>query len=95
MATHFSILAWKTPWTEQPGRLQSMGSELDTTERLSSLACTQIPFLKIIDRNVLLNQILFNQKRKKISFSLPQCQVIAYCTEIGKKICFYLSGKNN
>ena len=27
MATHFSILAWKIPWTEQPGRLQSMGSQ--------------------------------------------------------------------
>ena len=25
MATHSSILAWKTPWTEEPGRLQSMG----------------------------------------------------------------------
>ena len=27
MATHSSILAWKTPWTEKPGRLQSMGSK--------------------------------------------------------------------
>ena len=27
MATHFSILAWRTPWTEEPGRLQSMGSQ--------------------------------------------------------------------
>ena len=27
MATHFSILAWKIPWTEEPGRLQSMGSQ--------------------------------------------------------------------
>ena len=27
MATHFSILAWKVPWTEEPGRLQSMGSQ--------------------------------------------------------------------
>ena len=26
MATHSSILAWKAPWTEEPGRLQSMGS---------------------------------------------------------------------
>ena len=26
MATHSSILAWKLPWTEEPGRLQSMGS---------------------------------------------------------------------
>ena len=30
MATHFSIFAWSTPWTEEPGRLQSMGlQELD------------------------------------------------------------------
>ena len=26
MATHSSILAWQIPWTEEPGRLQSMGS---------------------------------------------------------------------
>ena len=26
MATHSSTLAWKIPWTEEPGRLQSMGS---------------------------------------------------------------------
>ena len=25
MATHSSMLAWKIPWTEEPGRLQSMG----------------------------------------------------------------------
>ena len=25
MATHSSVLAWKIPWTEEPGRLQSMG----------------------------------------------------------------------
>ena len=40
MATHSSVLAWKIPWTEEPGRLQTMG--LDTTERLPfhfSLSC--------------------------------------------------------
>ena len=26
-ATHSSILAWKIPWTEEPGKLQSMGSQ--------------------------------------------------------------------
>ena len=32
MATHSRILAWRIPWTEEPGRLQSMGlQELDTT----------------------------------------------------------------
>ena len=27
MATHSSILAWRIPWTEEPGKLQSMGSQ--------------------------------------------------------------------
>ena len=32
MATHSSILAWRIPWTEDPGRLQSLGlQESDTT----------------------------------------------------------------
>ena len=32
MATHSNILAWRISWTEEPGRLQSTGSqELDTT----------------------------------------------------------------
>ena len=43
MAPHSSTLAWKIPWMEEPGRLQSMGSlESDTTERLPfhfSLSC--------------------------------------------------------
>ena len=35
MAPHSSTLAWKVPWTEEPGRLQSMGrEESDMTERL-------------------------------------------------------------
>ena len=35
IATHSSILAWRIPHTEEPGRLQFMGSkESDTTERL-------------------------------------------------------------
>ena len=32
MATHSSIFGWKIPWAEEPGGLQSMGSESDTTE---------------------------------------------------------------
>ena len=36
MTTHSSILAWRIPWTEEPGRRQSMGSqEFDMTERLT------------------------------------------------------------
>ena len=43
MAPHSSTLAWKIPWMEEPGRLQSMGwLESDTIERLPfhfSLSC--------------------------------------------------------
>ena len=36
MAAHSSILAWRIPWTEEPGGLQSMGyRESDTTEWLT------------------------------------------------------------
>ena len=34
MATHSSVLAWRIPWTEEPGGLQPMGSQRDTTELL-------------------------------------------------------------
>ena len=34
MATHSRIHDWKTPWTEEPGGLQSMGSQSDMTKRL-------------------------------------------------------------
>ena len=35
MATHSNILAWEIPWTEEPGRLKSMGlqKESDMTEQ--------------------------------------------------------------
>ena len=36
MATHSSILAWRIPWTEEPGGLQSMGSQrVNMTERVT------------------------------------------------------------
>ena len=37
MATHSSILAWRIPWTEEPGRLRSMG-----LQRVNSVAKTQL-----------------------------------------------------
>ena len=49
MATHSSILAWKIPWTEEPGGLQSMGLQtVGRTERLHfhflSLSVSMYPF---------------------------------------------------
>ena len=44
MATHSSILAWKIPWREEPGRLQSMGFQSQT--HLSDFAFTLVIFSK-------------------------------------------------
>ena len=33
MATHFSVLAWEIPWTQEPGGLQSMGAHRMGRER--------------------------------------------------------------
>ena len=44
MATLFSILAWIIPWTEEPGGLQSMGSQSDVTEQLSMRAYIYLLF---------------------------------------------------
>ena len=48
MAIHSSILAWRIPWTEEPGGLQSVGlQESDRTERLTfhTLSCPSTYFL--------------------------------------------------
>ena len=45
MATHSSILAWRIPWTEEPGRLQFMESqELDTNLALSFDVATKVQY---------------------------------------------------
>ena len=49
MAPHSSILAWRIPWTEEAGRLQSMGSQRVRHDG-SDLACTHTdPFLSAMD----------------------------------------------
>ena len=46
MATHSSILAWRIPWTEEPGELQFMGLQRDSirTQSCPSLLLTQFSF---------------------------------------------------
>ena len=46
MATHSSILSWETPWTEEPGGLQSTGlKESDTTSLSLSLSEVRHSFI--------------------------------------------------
>ena len=47
MATHSNILAWEIPWTEEPGGLQSVGSQrVDMTQRVNnSNECHRVSFV--------------------------------------------------
>ena len=50
MATHSSVLAWRIPWMEKPGRLQSMGSHRvrhDWSDLAAAAACNSSPYLDI------------------------------------------------
>ena len=48
MATHSSILAWRTPWTEEPGGLPSVGSQSQTgLKQLSTHARTTLDMNKL------------------------------------------------
>ena len=48
MATYSSILAWEIPWTEVPGRLQSMGSQR-VRENLASERVKGLKFLYVTE----------------------------------------------
>ena len=87
MATHSSILAWRTPWTGEPGGLQSMVSqELDMTQRLNH----QPPPLWLTHVDVwqkptqfckaIIRQLNKNFKNKKKAVPQKRKQVPASCT---------------
>ena len=48
MATHSSTLAWKIPWTEEPGRLQSLGSQRDGHDWATSLHFSPLPTRRLV-----------------------------------------------
>ena len=55
MATHSSILAWKIPWTEEPGGLQFMGSQSQTqlsTHALCNIFPSKIAAFQLGLKNV-------------------------------------------
>ena len=53
MSTHSSTLAWKIPWMEEPGRLQSMGSQ-----RVGHDAATELNLLITVEIYFLCNHVL-------------------------------------
>ena len=62
MATHSSTLAWEVPWREEPGRLQSMGSQRLGHDWATSLSLS--PLMNTVAK--ILNKILANQIQQHI-----------------------------
>ena len=67
MAIHSSILAWRTPWTEEPGGLQSWGyKELDMTEQLKHTHYNQNYSSNPRTEMIMIEQLL-GRKKEKVS----------------------------
>ena len=55
MATHSSIISWKTPWTEEPGRLQSIGSQRVRHDWATSLSLSPKGHLVCVGKEVFIS----------------------------------------
>ena len=62
MATHSSTLAWKIPWTEEPGRLQAMGSQRVGHDTATSMSMSMSDGAGIPNQESILAYLLFEMK---------------------------------
>ena len=61
MATHSSVLAWRIPWTEEPGGYSPRGrKESDTTERLSAHTHPTVPAV-FVEKTLILSLVIIDQ----------------------------------
>ena len=51
MVTHSSILAWRIPWMEKPGRLQSMGSQRVGHDWVTSLHFMEVAMILLVTKS--------------------------------------------
>ena len=70
MSTHYSILAWRIPWTEEPGRLQSTGGAKSRTQWATSLSLSPPKVTLFGNEVILAGASLVAQKVKR----LPEMQ---------------------
>ena len=66
MATHSSILAWRIPWVEEPGRWQAMGLQKSQTQLSDQTAIT-----KPLVASLILKTILWQFASVQLSFPFP------------------------
>ena len=67
MAIHSGTIAWKVPWTEEPGRLQSMGSQSRTQLSYFTYSLTHFTYLQTTQSRLSLFEVMANvdQELKK------------------------------
>ena len=67
MATHFSILAWRTPWTEEPGGLRSIGRQrVGQLKQLSMHAAHTDPLCREIYLDIYIPQFSYSSRVSKV-----------------------------
>ena len=71
MATHSGVLAWEMPWTEEAGRLQSMGSQRVRLKRLSSSWFPDTDLTSKTTSLLSLLKLLFHLRKDVLLNSLP------------------------
>ena len=93
MATHSSALAWKIPWTEEPGRLQSVGLQRVGDDWVTSLSVFRDNgyILTIISINVGKSFTWFNVWPLSLSLSLMHTYTHTSITAAHSAIYFFLS----
>ena len=94
MATHFSIISWRIPWTEKPGNLQSMGSQRVRHDWATNFQAKTMFFrspcpicsrLKLVDKKLLEN---WEAEMKQLLFLFEDHWI--RCCERQKKSRFHL-----
>ena len=76
-ATHSSIPAWRIPWTEEPGRLQSIGLQRVRLD-WSNLACTYMLVDQLIGKHALNSVRLYIQKFRY--------DIVPYCSMMHREL---------
>ena len=88
MATHSSTLAWKIPWTEEPGRLQSMGSQRVGHDWATSLHFIHIPIYTKVLTNTRTRG--YNKVEKSREYIILYLRILVSLTLIYWEIAKYL-----
>ena len=87
MPTHFSILAWEIPWTEEPGWLQSMWWQklrlLFMTKCIYTHACTEQFYISVVNTNKVSDFIFLGSK---ITADGDCSHEIKRCLLLGRKV---------